>query len=231
MDHEQLITASSYIIPLILAITMHEAAHGFVADKLGDSTARIMGRVSFDPFRHVELFGTILLPGFLILSGSPFVFGWAKPVPVNFSRLGNPRRDTILVALAGPLTNILLATISAFALHLDAFVSPESAPWTFMNIYNSVMVNIVLAVFNLLPVLPLDGGRILGALLPRDLARAYERTERWGIVIILLLFMLPSFLHDAGLMNINLGYYLIYLPSDFLRDVILNLAGIGTSAS
>src|SRR6185369_3490714 len=99
---DDIITISSFVLPVIIAITMHEAAHGFVADKLGDPTARVMGRVSFNPIRHIELFGTLLLPGFLILAGSPAVFGWAKPVPVNFGNLRNPRRDTILVAFAGP---------------------------------------------------------------------------------------------------------------------------------
>lgn len=214
---------SSFIIPLIIAITMHEAAHGFIAYKLGDNTAKQAGRVSFDPLKHVELFGTIIFPAVLLLTHSPFVFGWAKPVPVNFSQLHHPRRDTILVALAGPGINILLAFLSALALHLDAFISPEKAPWMFMNFYSSITVNAVLAAFNLLPLLPLDGGRVIGALLPQSLARAYAASERFGMAVIMLLFMLPALVHT----HFNPSYYLLYVPADFLRDTILHAAGIG----
>ena len=214
--------ATAYILPLIIAITLHEAAHGFVADKLGDNTARLQGRVSFDPLRHIELFGTIILPSLMLISGSPALIGWAKPVPVNFARLNHPRRDTILVALAGPFMNILLALISTFILR---FI-PEQAPWTFKNFYNSVVVNIVLAVFNLLPILPLDGGRVLKELLPRKLGDSFAQTEQYGMIIILLLFMLPAFLRDAHLADINVAYYLIFLPASYLGDLIFHIAEV-----
>lgn len=222
-------TASAAIIPLIIAITMHEAAHGFAAYHLGDNTAKLQGRVTLDPFRHVEWFGTIVFPGFLLLSGAPFVFGWAKPVPVNFGRLHHPRRDMLLVAIAGPAMNLALAFVSALCLHAANVVSPEQAPWSFMNLYHSITINIVLAVFNMLPFLPLDGGRVLEALLPLKLAITYAKTERYGFGLILLLFLLPGLLQSTGLLHINPGYYLIYLPADSLRDLVLHAAGIGIS--
>ena len=224
-----LMEMSSYIIPLIIAITLHEAAHGYVASKLGDDTAKRMGRVSFDPIKHIDPFGTLVLPALMMLAHSPIMIGWAKPVPVNFNRLNHPRRDAFLVAIAGPAINILLALLSAFALHLSNFISPEDAPWTFMNLIKSMNVNLVLALFNLLPILPLDGGRIINALLPRDLARIHARSEPHGMMIILLMFMLPGLLSNMGINIINPSYYLINLPFDTLRDSILSLAGIGNS--
>jgi Zn-dependent protease len=177
----------------------------------------------------VDPFGTLILPGLLLLSGSPALFGWAKPVPVDFRRLHPQRLGNVLVAFAGPAMNLLLAFLSALALHIEVWVSPEQIPWTFMNLYNSVTVNVVLAVFNMLPILPLDGGRVLNALLPTPLARKYADTERYGMIIVLLLFLLPAFLHDAGLPFINFAYYLIGLPAEWLRDVIYHLAGIGNT--
>lgn len=215
------------IVPLIIAITMHEAMHGFVAYLCGDNTAKRLGRVTFNPFKHVELFGTLLFPGILMLAHSPFVLGWAKPVPVNFRQLKNPQRDTFLVALAGPVTNIVLAILSAVALHFSTFTTPEKTPWLFMGLYSSITINVILAVFNMLPILPLDGGRVLESLLPRNMASVYAQSERFGMAIILLIFMLPAFLNEAHVMDINLSYYLIYVPADFVRDFILHTAGIG----
>ena len=228
MHSLDLIELSSFVLPLVIAITMHEAAHGFVANLLGDNTAKKMGRVTFNPLRHVDVMGTLILPGLLLTSGLP-VLGWAKPVPVNFHNLRHPRFDAIFVALAGPLINIILAFLSALALHVEMLITPEKAPWLFMNLYNSIFVNIILAVFNLLPILPLDGGRILNALLPPKIADIYSRSERFGIFLLFGMLMLSYALNSLHILDMGLTYYLLYIPVDFVRDIVLHLAGIGNT--
>jgi len=200
---------SVYAIPVILAITFHEAAHGWVANKKGDPTAKMLGRVTLNPLAHIDPFGTILLPAVMLLMGTGMVFGWAKPVPVNFRLLRDQKRDPIYVASAGVVTNLALAAISGIlfriitaidpALLLEAMTqgaapladTPSRAilvPLTLMCVV-SVQFNVLLAIFNLIPVPPLDGGRIAVGLLPPGPSMALASVERYGILVVLLLLM------------------------------------------
>ena len=191
---------SIWAIPILIAITFHEAAHGFVARILGDDTAWRLGRVSFNPMKHIDPFGTIMLPALLLLVRAPFLFGYAKPVPVKFGALRNPRRDMILVAAAGPAMNLLLATCSAFAFHLLSFFPAPTSAWIAANLKNAVVLNVVLAVFNLLPLPPLDGGRIVTGVLPKTLAVRYSRLEPFGFPLLIgLIFVLPALGAQLGI--------------------------------
>lgn len=222
-----LYTASVWVIPVLLAVTLHEAAHGYVALRLGDDTALRAGRVTFNPLKHVDPVGTILIPALLLVMRSPFLFGYAKPVPVNFARLRNPRRDMVWVAAAGPATNIMLATVSALLLHLVVLFPRPAAAWMAENLSNAVLINLVLAVFNMLPLPPLDGGRVAVGLLPDALAYRLARLERWGLFIIIgALFLLPWLGSYLGI-NLNIFSWLIGAPVNFLIRMIAILTGHG----
>ncbi|MGJ4950163.1 site-2 protease family protein [Bradyrhizobium sp. HKCCYLS20291] len=216
---------SVWILPIIIAITFHEAAHAYVALRFGDDTALKLGRVSFNPIRHIDPFGTILLPGMLLLSGSPFLFGYAKPVPVNFRGLQPLRTGMIMVALAGPATNIALALAAALAFHILPLVPADGAPWVARNLLNAFSFNILLAVFNMLPIPPLDGSRILVGLLPGVLARPFARLEPYGMLILIgILILLPLAGSQFGL-NLDFVSRLLRATTDSLQQLLLLLTG------
>jgi Zn-dependent protease len=214
---------SVWLLPILIAITFHEAAHGFVAHLLGDDTAWRLGRVSFNPLKHIDPFGTIVLPALLLVARAPFLFGYAKPVPVNFRALKHPRRDMILVAAAGPAMNLLLATLAALIFHLVFYVPGVAAEFIAANLRNALVLNVVLAVFNLLPIPPLDGGRIIVGLLPSALARPFSRLEPYGLVLLIgLLIVLPLLGDQIGL-NLNFISQAVGRATRAVIGVILQL--------
>jgi Zn-dependent protease len=220
-----LYTASTWVIPLVIAITFHEASHGYVARLCGDDTAWRLGRVSFNPFKHIDPFGTVLLPALLLLMHSPFLFGYAKPVPVNFQALRNPRRDSIWVAAAGPAMNFALATLAALTLHLLIFLPDAARPWVAENLKNVLVINVLLAIFNLLPLPPLDGGRIAVGVLPDALAVPLARLEPYGMMILIgLLFILPLLGAQLGI-DLNVVWLLIQRSTNGIIEAILWLTG------
>jgi Zn-dependent protease len=217
--------ASTWVIPALLAITLHEAAHGYVAKLCGDDTAWQLGRVSFNPLKHVDPVGTIALPALLLLMHAPFLFGYAKPVPVRFDRLRNPRRDMVSVAAAGPVMNLVLATLAALLIHVVAPLPRELGRWFFANLANAIELNVILALFNLIPIPPLDGGRVAVGLLPNFLALPLARLGRYGMSIVIgLLFLLPLLAAQAGY-RLNLFSRLIERPASALIHAILVLTG------
>ena len=216
---------SVWVLPLIVAITFHEAAHGFVAHALGDNTAWERGRVTFNPLKHIDPFGTVILPGMLLLAHSPFLFGYAKPVPVNFRALRNPRIDMVLVALAGPATNIALALVAALAFHALPVIPAGAAQWVADNLKNALVVNAVLAVFNMLPIPPLDGGRVAVGLLPKPLAAPLARLEPYGMLILIaLLILLPLAGSQFGL-NLDVISAILRKSTGYMIWLILVVTG------
>src|SRR6476659_5101468 len=190
MNQNIVFQIASWLVPRVIAIVFHEVAHGLVARRLGDPTAEQLGRLSFNPIRHVDPFGTVILPLILAITHAP-VFGWAKPVPVNYARLRHPRRDMVLVALAGPGMNLLLALLGAIILAVTLSVSsnPNSATTVLIagNALNFVLINIFLGVFNLLPVPPFDGGHVVEGLLPPALGQQFAKLGRYSLLVFVLL--------------------------------------------
>ncbi len=219
--------ASIWIIPVVTAITFHEAAHGWAAWRLGDDTAKQLGRVTLNPIKHIDLFGTILLPAMLVLgSGGRMMFGYAKPVPVNFGRLRRPRQHMVLVAAAGPATNLLLAITWAILANILPALGADAGAWLAYNIYNGIWINCLLLVFNMVPLPPLDGGRVAVGLLPRPLAMRLARLERFGFFIILgALFALPLLGDQFGL-DLNVFWWLIGGPAEYLMEQIFILTNL-----
>lgn len=222
-----LLTASVWVLPALLAITLHEAAHGWVAWRLGDDTAYRQGRVTINPLRHIDLFGTILLPAVLLIaSGGRFMFGAAKPVPVDVEKLKNPHRDVMLVACAGPASNLAQAIVAAVALHGAMLLEGNLRGWVGLNLENAITLNLMLAVFNMIPLPPLDGGRVAVGLLPDRLALPLASLERAGIPILLtVLFVIPWLAGMFG-MIVEPFAWLVHGPVHYLRYGIYVVTGL-----
>ncbi|HEV2818356.1 MAG TPA: site-2 protease family protein [Allosphingosinicella sp.] len=218
------VQAATWIVPLVFAIVLHEISHGWVASAFGDPTARDKGRLSLNPIRHVDPIGTIALPLVLAVSGAP-VFGWAKPVPVVPRRMRRPRLHMMLVALAGPGMNLALALVATLAMALLRWLAPAGGiGWAFLylNLANFLVINIFLAVFNLLPMPPFDGGHVVEGLLPRRLARRWRRLGRFGFpLLILLLVLLPMVFPAANIVERVVGP-----PVDWTIRLLAGAAGL-----
>jgi len=204
-----------WIVPVVLAITVHETAHGWVAKKYGDNTASALGRLTINPIKHIDVIGTIILPGILLLTGTGFIFGWAKPVPVDARNFKNPRHDMAMVALAGPVSNLLMATAWALLARIGVTIGVEfiSLPFIYWGIAG-ISINLVLALINLLPIPPLDGSRVLTGILPSYWAWKYNQLERYGFIILLVLLY-------TKVLNVILEY-----PMYVAQKIFFSVAGI-----
>ena len=211
---------SVFVLPLFLSIVLHEIAHGFVAWRLGDDTAKKAGRLTLNPIPHFDPIGSFLVPMVLMLSGSSFLFGWAKPVPVNYWRLNHPKKDMGLVALAGPLMNFILAIVCGVVVTVgDRYLANTPFnQWLMGNFAVGYLLSLSLCAFNLFPVLPLDGGRIMVSLLPKSLSEKYAQTERYGFVLLgVIFFVLPSVAASTGLNVDILSRYMDWMQTGLLR--------------
>ncbi len=211
---------------MLFAVTLHEAAHGFVAWRLGDDTAYRLGRVSANPFRHIDPFGTIVLPALLLLLHSPFLFGYAKPVPIQVRNLRQPRRDSILVAAAGPAANLLIAVASAVLVNAALALPDQAREWTGQTLINSIRLNVFLAVFNLLPIPPLDGSRVLLGLLPKGLAQVYGRLFRYGLLLVIGIILIPPLLGRNLGIDIDIIGWMMNRPMQYLLQILAPLTGL-----
>jgi len=215
---------SVWALPVIVAVTFHEVSHGLVARWFGDDTAYMLGRVNFNPLRHIDPFGTILLPAILYFGGG-FIFGYAKPVPVDFRRLDHPKRDMVWVAAAGPGMNVMLAVASGLFLHVAVLMPEFVREWALLNLDNSIQINVMLAVFNMLPLPPLDGGRVAVGLLPMPLAKPLASLERYGIpIVFFMIFLLPMIGRRIGV-DLNVLHWILSEPVNSLYRAIRWVAG------
>lgn len=229
--NETIIQAAALIVPLIIAIVFHEVAHGWTARALGDPTAANLGRLSLNPFKHVDPFGTIILPAMLKLAGMP-MFGWAKPVPVIKGRLRNPRRDMMIVAAAGPSSNLVMGVIGAVLLGLmlrsfgDGAEPGAVIGFVMLNLFNFILINIFLALFNLLPIPPFDGGHIVEGLLPPRLAAQYGAMHSKALLIMILLIVVLPMISPS----LNIVGYLVSPAVGWLNGLYMGLVGIVAGA-
>lgn len=216
---------SIWLLPVLLAITLHEAGHGYAARVLGDHTASDQGRVTLNPIAHIDPFGTIILPGLLLLTQAGFLFGYAKPVPVNWRNLRNPKRDMMLVALAGPGMNFALAILAVLVFPLVTVLPASVAAWLAQNLHTMIWFNLLIAIFNLLPIPPLDGGRVAVGLLPRGPAMALARLERVGIFVVIGGFFLLPMVFGAFGIRFAPFQTLVLGPTNVLYDVLTGVLG------